>query len=490
MLIWSRAADVNCPARRLPHYSGRVAHHWRCGTELRTIDGMPIPPTASKPGPPLTKRFQRVRRFRLPAHLHLSDIQGLAQLVAQGTLGAAGLTERVHGNVVKAVAGVLGPLGSKLVDPRPGSSGIKPRSVTGLVYGSIRGMARLAGGAVDAALAGVVPLASPKHSSPQREAVLSALNGVLGDRLEATGNPLAIEMQFRSEGAPLPLHKPALAQRLPATGPKVLVMVHGLCMNDLQWRGHSAAGHYDHGQLLASTLGYTPIYLHYNTGKHIYSNGQEFSDLLEQLLVAWPQPVQELVLLTHSMGGLVARSAYFQALQAGCHWSGRLKSLLFLGTPHHGAPLERVGGWIDTVLGSQAVTRPFASIAKVRSAGITDLRHGQLLPPGSVQTSQLGGMKNAQFAVPLPDGVACYAVAGSTGAECEGEGRLLSVRQALRQALVGDGLVPVNSALGLHENPALSLAFAPARQRIFQGTDHIALLTKPEVGAQLRLWLT
>ncbi|MEO6322661.1 MAG: hypothetical protein ABIR56_18425 [Polaromonas sp.] len=101
--------------------------------------------------------------------------------------------------------------------------------------------------------------------------------------------------------------------------------------------------------------------------------------MLEQLLQVWSQPVQELALLTHSMGGLLARSACHYAARAGHVWPIRLKQLVFPGTPHHGAPLERAGNWVDTQLGRQVVTRTFAKIGQIRSAGITDLRHGKVL---------------------------------------------------------------------------------------------------------------
>jgi hypothetical protein len=246
-------------------------------------------------------------------HLHLSDIRGLAQLATQGTLGITELVERVQGNVYKAVAAPFGAAGQKFVDRTAGTSGVRQRGITGLVYGSVKGVTRLAGGGVDALLSRVAPRAGPQASSPQREALLAALNGVLGDQLLDTANPLAIRMSLRHDGQSLPLEQAALAQRLPHATGKILLLVHGLCMNDLQWRADSPAdalpGHArDYGEALAHELGYTPVYLHYNTGLHTSVNGGQFAALLEQLLQAWPQEVETLSLLTHSMGGLVARS--------------------------------------------------------------------------------------------------------------------------------------------------------------------------------------
>ncbi len=442
----------------------------------------PSPPPADKAKP----RFSG-----LPGWLHVSDIQGLAQLTTQATLGVAGLAENVQGNVYKAVASLLGPLGARFIDSTPGRSGVRSAGITGLVYGGVKGVTRLAGGTVNAVLSSMAPPAGKKPSSRRRETMLAVLNGVLGDHLQATGNPLAIRMSLRHEGQPLLLEKAALAQRLPGVTGKVLVLIHGLCMNDLQWRSHGAAGAlhpaHDHGLQLAHALGYTPFYLHYNSGLHTSVNGQQLAALLEQLLQAWPQPVEELTLLGHSMGGLLARSAFHQARQAGHAWPAHLKRLVFLGTPHHGEPLERVGHWVDTLLDKQAVTRPFAKIGQIRSAGITDLRHGNVLEADWVDADRFEPAPDARQIVPLPDGVTCYAVAATT--VTQGAGPLAPVRHVLSHKMVGDGLVPLESALGLHENRERCLAFAAENQWIAQGMGHLELLSRPEVTRQLVAWL-
>lgn len=437
----------------------------------------PDPPdaAASPPSPRL-----------LPTWLHVSDIQGLAQLATQATLGVTGLVENVQGNVYKAVAAPFGPLGAKFINRMPGASGVRPLGITGLVYGGIKGVTRLAGGTANALLSRAAPLAGPRASTPQREAMLAALNGVLGDRLAETANPLAISMRLRHQGQPLLLEPQALAARFPGATGKLLVMVHGLCMNDLQWNS-AAAGFKGHGEQLARELGYTPVYLHYNTGLHTSDNGEQLAGLLQQLAKAWPQPVQEITLLVHSMGGLVARSACHQAAEAGYSWLAQLKALVFLGTPHHGAPLERLGSWVDGVLGGNIVTRPFAKIGQVRSAGITDLRHGNVLHADWHEAGRFERGPDARRPLPLPAGVACYTVAATTLAP--GKGPLMAVREALARKMVGDGLVSLESALGLHAEPERCLAFAPENQWIAQGMNHMELLSRPEVARQLVRWL-
>src|SRR6478672_5582790 len=214
-----------------------------------------------------------------PTSLTLADVRGLALLATDATLGVTELVAAVH-------QGISRPLGM----PR--------RGIAGFVYGRVRGGARLAGGGVDALLAPLARRFAGRESSPGREAWLAALNGVVGDRLAADGNPLAIPLALRRDGVALPLERAALAAAFPEAEGRLLVLAHGLCRNDLQWRRN---GH-DHGAALARDLGFTPVYLHYNSGLHISTNGRSFAAQLEALVEAWPRPVAELVIVGHSMG--------------------------------------------------------------------------------------------------------------------------------------------------------------------------------------------
>jgi len=348
--------------------------------------------------------------------------------------------------------------------------------LTGLVYRAVRGGIRGAGVGIDAALRLVEPrVAPPAPASPEREAVVAALNGVFGDHLHTSGNPLAIGMALRSGGLALSLERTALAQALPAPKRRLLVLLHGLCMNDLQWqrRGH------DHGQALAQTLGCTPLYLHYNSGRHVADNGREFAALLQQLLLAWPVPVDELLILGHSMGGLVARSACHHAESQSLGWLSSLTTLVCLGTPHHGAPLERGGRRIDQLLGLSPYVAPFARLGKLRSAGITDLRFGNVRDDDLAGGDRHAQQRDERRPTPLPAGVATYLLAATSAAK---PGRL-------QQGLIGDGLVPLASALGEHRNPALALQVPADHRHVVAGCGHLDLLCHDEVRAQLQRWL-
>ena len=401
-------------------------------------------------------------------HIRAADVRGYSRLAIDATLGLTRLVETMHHNIAR----IPGPLGKFTQEPT--------RGITGLVYRSIQGTTRLVGGGIDALLGQLIPLLEqePKASSGGREALLSALNGVLGDHLAASANPLAIPMQLRRNGQPLALTKQDLAGSIPAPTGKILLLVHGLCMNDLQWRRHGCNGH-DHGEALAADGGYTPLYLHYNSGEHVSSNGRALADMLESLLQAWPVPVEKLVIVGHSMGGLLARSACHYGELAGHAWPKCLQQLVFLGTPHHGAPLERGGNWVNVVLELSPYTAALARLAKIRSAGITDLRHGDILDEDWQHGDRFAHAKAKKHSMSLPQGVQCFAM-GVSLSKAGGDPK---------KPPLGDGLVPLQSALGRKKDGSRSLNFPASQQWVGYGMNHLDLLDDAKVYAQLRQWL-
>ncbi|CAG1065290.1 hypothetical protein BAC1_00869 [uncultured bacterium] len=389
-------------------------------------------------------------------------LRGASRLAVDAVLGVTGIVESMHRNI----AGLAPVVGAA----PPG----RTRGITGMVYGGVRGVTRVVGLGLDAALAKLSPLLRGRHGSPRGDAVRAALNGVLGDYLAASGNPLAIGMQLRQQGHALTLEREALGREIEAPQGRVLLLVHGLCMNDLQWRRER----HDHGEALARELGLTPLYLYYNSGEHISKNGRALAHLLETLLREWPQELRELTILGHSMGGLVARSAVHYARRSRLEWPRRLVKLVFLGSPHHGAPLERAGNWVDVLVGISPYTAPFARLGKIRSAGVKDLRYGNLL-----DTDWQGQAKehthDPRTPLPLPRGVRCYTLAASRETDT----------QMPERRLPGDGLVPVASALGEHHDPTRSLHFATAHRRVVRGCGHLELLHHREVYEHIRAWL-
>ncbi|APW47809.1 esterase/lipase family protein [Rhodoferax antarcticus] len=407
-------------------------------------------------------------KLRTSEHVRASDLRAAALLATEATHAIASMAEGVH----QAVWRTLGA--------PSGATPEQARGLTGRVYQGIQGITGLIGRSLNSALIRLEPLLQRLEGqgdeSPERAAIIAALNGVMGDRLKVSGNPLALPMTLSYQE-----HVAQSAQGLEANlaSNKLLIVMHGLCMNDAQWTTEHADGPINPAETLAQTLGYTPIYLRYNSGLHVSQNGRLLAQRLEDLVTQWPSAVQEVSALTHSMGGLVMRSALFYAQQDGLRWPALLKNMVFLGTPHHGAPLERAGNWVDEVLGSTPYSRPFAKLGQLRSAGVTDLRYGHLLDVDWQGHDRFRRKPDSRQPVPLPAGVRCFAVAATNAAK----------RGSLADRLLGDGLVPLPSALGQHADPARCLSFAPEHQHILYRTHHLQLLSSPEVTRQLLQWL-
>ena len=400
--------------------------------------------------------------------LQAADLRGAARLTTDAVAGLTSLVEAMHARIA-SLPSLPGPARRRPTSARAAS----PAWSTSRCAAS-RAWWAAAPRRCSAGLA--LRWRQPDPRQPphaEREAVVAALNGVLGDHLAATDNPLAITMAFRHAGRALVLERFAMRSRLPAATPRLLVLLHGLCMNDLQWQ---RAGH-DHGDALARELGYTPIYLHYNSGLSVSTNGRILAQLMERLFDAWPVPIERLVMLGHSMGGLVARSALHHGAliqRGGLRWPARVNDLVCLGTPHQGAPLERAGHGVDLLLSAAPYAAPLARLGKLRSAGINDLRLGNIVsgPAGDAGTHQCPQ-------VPLPAATRCFAIAASLG----------PAAGSLKTKLLGDGLVPVASALGRHDEPDRRLAFADDRQAVVHDTNHLDLLASAEVFGLLRQWL-
>ena len=267
-------------------------------------------------------------------------------------------------------------------------------------------------GRVPTAGAGLAGAAAFVPAKPDEEPVsrgragaLAALNGVVGDHLAETGNPLALRMQFRREGRALKLERGRLAEASPKPGGKLVVLLHGLCMSDLQW----SRDDHDHGAALARDLGYAPLYLLQLRIAH-FDQRAAFAAAMEELVAEWPWEIEDLTAIGDSMGGLVARSACRIGEDGGHLWRTKLRKLVFLGTPHHGAPLERVGNWADAILGKTPYAAAFTRLLGRSAAQALPIcgtkRYGRGLARG--RSLRPSGGRAARRS--LAGGFACYAI--------------------------------------------------------------------------------
>ena len=228
-------------------------------------------------------------------------------------------------------------------------------------------------------------IVDPAHSWPERG--VSILNGMFGDYLQRRGNDLAIDMTFRQHGLPLDLNAESLRGAYPTLTRKLCILVHGFCCNESVWTFATTAtdpegGSY--GTRLQRDGGYTSFNVRYNSGMPIAVNGGHLAKLVSHLVASYPIVVDEITLIGHSMGGLVIRSACDPARPDTENWLAQVKRVIYLGTPHDGADLERFAHLTTGTLQAipSLVTRLVGDVLNLRSRGTKDLRHGQPLSDG------------------------------------------------------------------------------------------------------------
>ncbi len=170
---------------------------------------------------------------------------------------------------------------------------------------------------------------------------LAVLSGLIGDRLERNGSALHQPASARMHGERIGLDEPSLRDAFPQATPRLAVFMHGLTGDEFCWSwgqnlATNPADNAAYGSRLVTDLGYTPVYLRYNSGLHISENGRAVAALLEELVQAWPVDVQQIALVGHSMGGLVARSAAHQAHEQDQTWVRHVRHVVSLGNTAHG----------------------------------------------------------------------------------------------------------------------------------------------------------
>ena len=324
----------------------------------------------------------------------------------------------------------------------------------------------------DAASARRAPDSPSIERTPAGRAVIGALNGAFGDTLERRGNALALGMAFRRGGRDLELTRTSLADAYPNAKPRLAVFVHGLCETDDSWK-LAAARHVPYGHRMEIELGYSPLYVRYNTGRHISENGRELATALEDLVAAWPVHVDEVVLIGHSMGGLVSRSACHYGADNKC--VAKVHHVFTLGTPHHGAPLEQVTNAATAALARLPETRPLARALNIRSSGIKDLRYGYLVDECWIDQDCDAYLQNTSREIPFLPTARHYFICATLSREADAPvGRI-----------IGDLLVLQPSAWA-HPGRGTRMRFPIEHYYHLGKANHFDLLNHPAIYGQIR----
>lgn len=379
-----------------------------------------------------------------------TEAGALGRLAAQGAGGVTDVIRDTHRAIADRAFGTSG-----------GTRGPKALhdAISKVVYASVR-----AGLAGSAKAGGLLAEARGMNvsTSPRGRMLVSAVNGAWGDMLAAQGSPLAIEMHF-----------PRMADVEVSAKPRIAVFVHGLCENEESWHlGSDRSEPYP--VRMERELGYTPLALRYNTGLHISDNGRRLAEILDHVCAGWPAGVSEIVLVGHSMGGLVARSACHWAAEHDMRWAKRVKHVFCLGSPLNGADLEKAANVAAHALGRIPETRALGAALNRRSAGVKDLRYGSVTEECWADCDPDELLRDRRGEVPWLEGAQHTFIAASLFADPDHlVGRFTGDLLVRRPSAWGGGLH------GEHEQFSLdaSHSIGPA--------NHFTLLNHPDVYAQI-----
>lgn len=315
---------------------------------------------------------------------------------------------------------------------------------------------------------------SPK---PLGGGMIAVIDGLIGDELERRRSVLQEPMSVRVDGQVVPCRRAELHRAFPGSTRKLVVFVHGLMGTEFPWSWWAAENGGTYGARLTRDLGLTPVYVRYNTGRHISENGRSLAELLEQLVAEWPVEVDEVAVIGHSMGGLVSRSACYQAAELEHRWVRQVRHVISLGSPHMGAPLAQAVHYAAAGLYRVPETRPLAGLLRRRSGGIRDLRYGSLVDEDWRDCDPDVLRAKACKEIPLLDGAThCFVAATIMKSEQHPLSRLIGDTLVLQPSASGRSRtrrIPFEAEYGLHLGPA----------------HHLALLNHPLVYARLREWL-
>jgi len=350
-------------------------------------------------------------------------------------------------SVAMAVQRVVAPIeGMHAAISRPwftaaGTSGRTVGRVHDVVLSGAYGSVRLGAAALGVAIDHRVRADAPVSLKGQ-----AIVNGLWGDDLGPFSDGLEITMEITDNAGDVvadrsgPIHVGAEATA------HLVVLVHGLFESQDCWRGNESAPGL--AEVLETRRHLTVLSVRYNSGLQISDNAEQLASMLDATCAAWPVPVESIVLVGNSMGGLLIQGACALAEREDRAWLARVSDVVAVATPYRGTPIEKGVSAISWALSIAYSTRPLADFLDSRSAGIKDLRHGMI----GVDASRMA---------PNTDHHCIAAVVTSDPSSRVG-------------SVIGDLVVrPASASMDTYESPS--------SVTVVGGTNHFAALTNSAV---------
>lgn len=401
---------------------------------------------------------------------HAGVLEAAALATEHLDLLVLGAVRDVHQSISSRIGWVSGKVAGGPTLPHQVHDGIATGVYAGISLG-LRGAAKALRAADSLGIGPEI------EETAQGRFVVSAVNGLIGDKLAAEGSPLAIEIGVRRNGRDVPLTPEGLAAAYPQASDALVVFVHGLCETEDYWarrsrpkRGAQPGGNgategetgrvaTSYGARLEAEAGWSPVFVRANTGLTINETGVALSALLTQVVESWPTEVRRIALVGHSMGALIARAACAVSLDVDDPWTAKVTDVVTLGAPHTGSPVERTIARGIRLAALAPELLPLARVFEQRSAGVLDLHDGMPDDPAAVPHAR-------------------YHLVAAT---------LSRSPDHPIASTIGDYLVQYRSAVGLL--PDGTELFPGADVLHVPGADHFDLLNHDDVYAALRGWL-
>jgi pimeloyl-ACP methyl ester carboxylesterase len=306
------------------------------------------------------------------------------------------------------------------------------------------------------------------------------LNGVFGDTLEKKKTGFEMKTTFYFAGEPLTMTKEGLEKVAAAGGGKICILAHGSCGSEKGWEFPEDLSQ-NYGSLLEKDFCFTPVFLRYNSGLHISTNGKRLSALLEEFVRHYPKKITQIVLVGHSMGGLVFRSACHYGQEENKKWVKLVRKVFYLGSPHLGTHLEKLGKLAVTILKQipNPIVRSIVLLGDLRSAGVKDLRHGYLTDEDWQKEKSDRLFYRHKNKTPLLKNADHYLICGT----------ISKVAGSRMGKLFGDGLVHPASGTGKGLLKSSAIPFLEEHCKIIPGVSHSRLQRSQEVYDQIKVWV-
>lgn len=253
---------------------------------------------------------------------------------------------------------------------------------------------------------------------------------------------------------------------------KLVLLIPGLFCDETLWENEAENSNLKIVSLLRE-LGYYPVFIRFNPGLHISSNGKKLSHLLGGFCKYLES--EKLNVISYSQGGLIFRSALYYEREFNYKWREKIAKVLFISSPDRGSYLEKIGFWIGFLfeISPNLALKIIGMLGNLRSDGIKDLSHGIIREEDWKTSKQVRRYATKSYYGELDD-IDAYQIYS-----------LFSNKEDWFSVLLGDGIIEKPSLEYLKKDVFLKKENPKLRSILVDSHNHFSILDS----AELKEWL-